>query len=60
MHFAGSTSYTSAYFGQGTGAIHLDNVGCGGSELRLIDCGYSSPSSTDSHSEDAGVQCQLC
>ena len=33
-------------------------VGCTGSESRLIDCSYSSATSTCSHAEDAGVQCQ--
>ena len=60
VHFTGVVAYSSAYFGQGTGPIHFDNVGCGGSELRLLDCYHESITTEDSHAEDAGVQCQLC
>lgn len=38
--------------------ILLDNLRCTGTEDRLIDCPYSTPStSTDNHGEDAGVSC---
>ena len=49
--------FSNAYFGQGIGSIFLDNVGCYGSETSLISCSYTTPSSGDSHSEDAGVRC---
>ena len=49
--------FRNAYFGQGNGSIFLDNVACSGSETSLISCSYSTPSSSDSHSEDAGVRC---
>ena len=48
--------YGNARYGQGTGAIAMDNVMCLGSENRLFDCPYTIPVS-DSHSEDAGVRC---
>ena len=51
-----STSFTSAFFGQGTGSINLVNVNCVGTETRLIDCPTGSQS-TCSHIEDAGVRC---
>lgn len=52
----GATAYSNAYFGQGIIPIILDNVGCSGSEARLIDCYYSSHIDC-SHSDDAGVRC---
>lgn len=51
-----ATAYSNAYFGQGIIPIILDNVGCSGSEERLIDCYYSSQIDC-SHSDDAGVRC---
>ena len=53
----GATSYSSAHFGQGTGPILLDNVGCSGLEEHLLSCSYVMPSSNKIHSEDAGVLC---
>ena len=47
----------SAYFGAGTGMpILMDNIRCTGTEQRLVDCPFNSPSG-DSHNEDAGVRC---
>ncbi|MCY4451861.1 MAG: putative Ig domain-containing protein [Immundisolibacterales bacterium] len=50
-----------AFFGRGTGPIHLDDVLCKGTEARLVDCprvrnrrvGYNNCS----HGEDVGVRC---
>ena len=50
---------SSAFFGQGTGAIVLDDVACSGTETRLTDCTFN-PNHNCQHSEDAGVRCQLC
>jgi len=52
-----ATAYSNAAFGQGSGPILLDNVGCTGSQNRLIDCTHSTHTSDCNHSEDAGVRC---
>ena len=55
----GAVAFSNAYFGAGMGTIHLDNVGCTGSETNLTDCPRSSTVSCMSgHTEDAGVRCQ--
>ena len=52
-------SYSSAYFGQGTGPIWLDNVMCTSTEPTLASCGHLGFNITRScsHREDAGVKC---
>ena len=48
-----------AFYGQGTGAIVLDNLQCTGSETRLVDCPHNGLNIHNcAHSEDAGVQCE--
>ena len=47
---------TNAFYGQGSGPINIDDVGCTGSEQRLLDCPFSSIHNC-AHSEDAGVDC---
>ena len=56
--YAGAIAYSSAYFGEGMGAINMDDVYCSGSETRLLDCSYIS-SHNCGHSEDAGVSCRM-
>ena len=51
--------YLKAHFGEGTGPILMDGVGCMGSESRLFDCPHDTDTAEDSHAEDAGVHCQL-
>jgi len=52
-------AFGNAHFGAGIGPIHLDNIGCNGSEENLISCSQNSFSSCYSgHREDAGVRCQ--
>ena len=46
----------SSTFGQGIGPIHLSNLGCSGTEARLVDCATVA-GRTCSHSEDAGARC---
>ena len=48
-------------FGQGSGPIYLNNIGCTGSEERLTSCPH--PNSVGEtgcrHNEDAGVRCSV-
>ena len=48
-----------AQFGQGTGAIHMDDLQCTGSEASIFDCPYSGwgRGNCKKHDEDAGVIC---
>lgn len=48
---------SSAFFGQGTGPIFLDEVLCVGTENGLLDCPNMRQNDCR-HSEDAGVRCQ--
>ncbi|XP_023560196.1 neurotrypsin isoform X2 [Octodon degus] len=49
---------TMAYFGEGKGPIHMDNVECAGSERSVADCVKQDIGRHNCrHSEDAGVIC---
>ncbi|XP_015222796.2 scavenger receptor cysteine-rich domain-containing group B protein, partial [Lepisosteus oculatus] len=49
-----------AFFGQGSGSIHLDNLKCRGDETSLLQCSHIAWNVHNcNHSEDAGVTCQL-
>ncbi|KAI9523697.1 hypothetical protein NQZ68_025419, partial [Dissostichus eleginoides] len=48
----------SAHYGQGTGSIWLDDVGCSGSESSVTECTHPGFGTHNCrHSEDAGVFC---
>ncbi|CAI8029716.1 Neurotrypsin, partial [Geodia barretti] len=54
-HYGFDRSYYLAHFGEGVGTIHLNLLGCSGTEYRLIEC-YS-VSSSWAHNEDWSVSC---
>ena len=55
----GAIAWVRAFFGQGTGAILLEEVNCTGNETRLVDCHSNQLGVHNcSHFEDAGVTCQ--
>ena len=54
----GATAFSNAFFGQGTGRILLDNLGCVGTETRLVDCRHNGIGIENCvHAEDAGLRC---
>ena len=59
LGYSGATSAPArAFFGQGSGSIHYDDVACTGSETRLADCSHPGIGIENcAHSEDAGVVC---
>ena len=46
-----------AFFGEGTGPILMDNVGCTGNETSLFECQHLQCHHDCSHREDVGVDC---
>ena len=52
------SSRVSAYFGEGSGLILLDNVNCYGRESSIFECNHNTFGEHDcEHCEDAGVVC---
>ena len=58
LSYIGARGESNAIFGQGSGPIWHSNVGCSGTEERLLDCSTGAVGGhTCSHSDDAGVTC---
>ena len=57
---SGASSYSDAWFGQGTGPILLNNVNCTGDEHSLINCTHDAIGvyGECTHNDDAGVACR--
>ena len=55
--FIGATYFTSAYFGQGSGPIFMDDVVCGSSDTVLLACSYDRNTSDGYHGNDVSVRC---
>ena len=45
-----------AYFGRGSGPVHIGATQCDGNEQRIVDCTLTTENNC-LHSEDAGVEC---
>ena len=52
-----TSALPGAYFGQGTGPIHLNRVQCTGAESGLLDCDHERTTAIYDHRKDAGVDC---
>ena len=61
--YIGAVALSEAAFGEGIGPIFLDEVGCTGNEISLLECSHEGILNHDcSHFEDGGVACpgELC
>ena len=60
LNFTEGVPLTGFNVVDGTGEIVLDNLGCTGTESRLIDCPHSGLGTSNcGHYKDAGVRCIL-
>ena len=58
-HFSiGAVAFSNAHFGAGIGSVFLNSVSCSGREIGILDCPFSTSTSSCSHSDDAGMRCQ--
>ena len=53
----GASSHSGAYFGEGSGMIHLTLVKCSGLEYNVTECETKNVGISSSHSLDVGVKC---
>ena len=54
----GATAHSDAYFGEGSGLMHLSDVKCSGLEYDVTECETQNVGNNSSHSLDVGVRCQ--
>ena len=47
-----------SYYREGSGAIHISEVTCSGSERNITSCTYINNTVITSHAQDVGVKCQ--
>ena len=58
LGYSRGSARASAYFGEGSGLILLDNVNCNGRESRIFDCSHNTFGQHNCrHYEDVGVIC---
>ena len=59
MYFVSSDAeaFRNAFFGRTNGRLNINRVRCLGTESNLLECGFTSFTVFDDHSEDAGVRC---
>ena len=58
LGYSRGSARVSAYFGEGSGLMLLDDVNCNGRESSILDCNQRKFSEHDcKHQEDAGVVC---
>ena len=55
---AGVVTHCCSYYGEGSGAIHIQQVNCSGSERSITSCTYVDDTVLTSHTQDVGVECQ--
>ena len=56
--YTGATAHSGAYFGEGSGLVHLSFVKCVGFEYDVIECETWNVGISSTHSFDVGVKCQ--
>ena len=54
----GASAHKGAYFGEGSGLIHLTFVKCSGLEYDVTECEIHKFENISSHSLDVGVKCE--
>ena len=54
----GAAGRCCSNYGEGSGAIHIRQVACSGSERNITTCIYINNTVVTSHAQDVGVECQ--
>ena len=57
LYCTDTSYYQSAFFGVGSGPIHIRRLDCHHSYLRIAQCSYDSNTDGESHSDDWSVRC---